>query len=241
MQRNRVIAGGKIPQHVGIIMDGNGRWARSRFLPRTEGHVQGARRMKGLVRRALSLGVDHVTLYALSTENLKRPKEELEKLFDLFRAYYASYFDELQKNEEVRVRVLGDVSLLPTDICLMIEEIEKRARTGRKSVNFAVAYGGRSEIVNAVNQAVKNGELVTEESLKSYLTTKDLPDPDLIIRTGKEMRLSNFLLYQSAYAELYFSKKMFPDFTNRDLERAFCDYAKRRRRYGKTETQSGEN
>ena len=210
MWRNKLITGDRLPRHVGIIMDGNGRWAQSRALPRTAGHVQGAKRMKALVRRALELGVQHVTLYALSTENLKRPKEELEGLFNLFRAYSQDYAVETKRDMDgkpVRIRFLGETSLLPTDICESLKKLERGASGGEKSVNVALCYGSRGEIARAVNQAVERGTFVTEESLKTLLYTRDLPDVDLVIRTGKEMRLSNFLLYQSAYAELYFSKK----------------------------------
>lgn len=193
--------------------------------------------MAELVQHAFELGVQHVTLYALSTENLNRPKEEVEGLFELLREYFAKYKDEENK-EKIRFRALGDLSLLPEDIQEILREGEARTAgfTG-KSVNLAVAYGGRSELVRAVNLAIERGEQVCDESFSRLLYTKDLPDPDLIIRTGKEMRLSNFLLYQAAYAELYFSEKLFPDFTNRDLEKAFIEYTKRTRRYGKTDEQ----
>ena len=239
MIENKLIAGENLPNHVAIIMDGNGRWAKQRLLPRLTGHKQGAKRMIGLVRHAFDLGVKHITLYALSTENLKRPKEELDGLFDLFRAYFNEYHDKVYAaDEKIRFRVLGDSSLLPEDIQKILREAEERtANFTERSVNVAVCYGGRDEIVCAVNEAVKRGERVTEESFSALLYTADVPDPDLIIRTGKEKRLSNFLLYQAAYAELYFSPKMFPDFTNRDLDKAIEDYQNRTRRFGKTDEQ----
>ena len=220
-------------------MDGNGRWAKQRLLSRSAGHKQGAERMIGLVQHAFKLGVKHVTLYALSTENLKRPQEELDGLFELFRGYVDEYKAKVQENKEkIRFRALGDTSLLPKDIRDVLREAEeKTAELTERSINVAVCYGARSELVRAVNEAVVRGEKVTEESLKKLLYTGDLPDPDLIIRTGKEMRLSNFLLYQAAYAELYFSEKMFPDFSNRDLENAIEEYANRTRRFGKTDEQ----
>ena len=239
MRGNKVIEGGKIPQHIAIIMDGNGRWAKQRLMSRSAGHEQGAERMIGLVQHAFKLGAKHITLYALSTENLKRPQEELDGLFELFRGYFNKYKTRVHENDEkIRFRALGDISLLPQDIRDILQEAEeKTAEFGDKSVNVAVCYGARGEIVRAVNEAVAKGELVSEESFKKFLYTKDIPDPDLIIRTGKETRLSNFLLYQAAYAELYFSKKMFPEFSDRDLERAFQEYAKRTRRFGKTDEQ----
>jgi len=243
MRENKVIQGEKIPQHIAIIMDGNGRWAKQRLKPRLEGHKRGAKRMGGLVEHAFALGVKHVTLFALSTENLKRPKEELDGLFDLFRAFFREWREKpSEKMKEIRFRVFGDITLLPKDIQEVIKEAEKKTENYTEpSVNFAVCYGGRAEIVRAVNQAVKTGKTLSEESFGKLLYTKDIPDPDLIIRTGDEVRLSNFLLYQAAYAELYFSKKMFPDFSNRDLEGALETYAKRVRRFGKTDEQLTKN
>ncbi len=192
-----------------------------------------------LVRHAFALGVKHVTLYALSTENLNRPKEEVEGLFALFREYFHKHQAAPYGSEEhIRFRALGDISLLPSDIQEIFKDTERKtADCEGKSVNLAVCYGGRGEIVRAVNTAVERGEQVSEESFSKLLYTKDLPDPDLIIRTGKEVRLSNFLLYQAAYAELYFSGKLFPDFSDRDLEKAIEEYAKRTRRFGKTDEQ----
>ncbi len=239
MNRNIVIPREKLPKHVAMIMDGNGRWAKQRLLSRSIGHRKGASRMEELTQHAFTLGVEHVTLYALSTENLHRPKEEVDGLFELIRERFA-WYRERENEDKIRFRVLGDLSLLPCDVRNILQESEKRtADCVGRSVNLAVAYGGRSELVRAVNMAIEQGEQVRDESFSKLLYTKDLPDPDLIIRTGKEMRLSNFLLYQAAYSELYFSKKMFPDFTKRDLERALLDYAERRRRYGKTDEQLG--
>ena len=239
MPKNKLITGENLPNHVAIIMDGNGRWAKQRLLPRLAGHKKGAERMIGLVRHAFELGVKHITLYALSTENLKRPKEEIDGLFELFRSYYNEYRDKVREREEkIRFRALGDISLLPEDIQNILREAEeKTAGFIGRSVNVAVCYGGRDEIVRAVNEAVKRGERVTEESFSRLLYTAEVPDPDLIIRTGKEKRLSNFLLYQAAYAELYFSSKMFPEFTNREFDKAIADYQTRTRRFGKTDEQ----
>ena len=234
--RKNTIEGAKVPNHLAIIMDGNGRWAKKRLMPRMMGHREGLNRMIGLMDRAFDLGVKYITVYALSTENLKRPKEELEGLFNLIRTRVAEMKRVIEKG--ARLRILGDLSLLPEDVQeLLIAEEKKSAHLEGKGVNFALAYGSRAEIVAAVNRAVEKGEKVTEESFARLLYTSELPEPDLIIRTGKEKRLSNFLLYQAAYSEFYFSDKMFPEFSDADLEAAFADYATRTRRFGKTDEQ----
>ena len=237
MRKNKLMQGVKIPRHIAIIMDGNGRWAKKRFLPRSVGHKKGMERMIGLMERAFELGVDYVTVYALSTENLKRPKEELEGLFNLLRNHFKEYIGRVCQRG-VRLRALGNVSLLPEDTQQILRDAEKEtAKYEGKGVNVAVVYGARDEIVRAVNKAVEKGEKVTEESFSALLYTEGLPDPDLLIRTGKEVRLSNFLLYQSAYTELYFSDKMFPEFSDRDLDKAIKAFSKRTRRFGKTDEQ----
>ncbi len=235
--RGNTINAGNFPKHIALIMDGNGRWAKRRFLPRSVGHKRGMERMIGLMEHAFDLGVEYITVYALSTENLKRPKAELEGLFDLIRNHFAEYMRRICARG-VRLRILGDASLLPTDVqeILRKSEAETEAYAG-KGINVALCYGARDEIVHAVNEAVAKGAAVTEESFSELLYTSGIPDPDLIIRTGKEVRLSNFLLYQAAYAELYFSDKMFPDFSDRDLEKAMRAFAQRTRRFGKTDEQ----
>ncbi|MBQ9714222.1 MAG: di-trans,poly-cis-decaprenylcistransferase [Clostridia bacterium] len=218
-------------------MDGNGRWAKRRFMPRSYGHKQGMERMIGLMERAFALGVDYITVYALSTENLKRPQEELEGLFNLFRNHFKEYMARICARG-VRLRAVGDVSLLPDDVQRILRQSEEdTAHFEGKGINVAVAYGSRNEIVHAVNAAVEKGEKVTEESFSRLLYTADSPDPDLIIRTGKEVRLSNFLLYQAAYAELYFTDKMFPDFSDKELDKAIVEFSRRTRRFGKTDEQ----
>lgn len=221
-----------IPRHVGIIMDGNGRWAKSRLLPRKAGHKKGMERMIGLMDHAFDVGVKTVTVYAFSTENFSRPKEEVEALFNLFRNYFMRYVKRIIERK-CRLKVLGDVTALPEDIQELIAEAEKSTETYTDyCVNIALNYGSRPEIVRAVNLAVERGEKVTEESFSSLLYTGGQPDPDLIIRTGKEVRLSNFLLWQSAYAELYFSDKMFPEFEDKDFDKAMEEFASRNRRFG---------
>lgn len=222
-----------VPVHVAIVMDGNGRWAKKRLLPRGAGHRAGLKRMIALSDHAFTRGIRYLTLFALSTENLSRPKEELDGLFSLFREYFPAETERL-KEKEVKLRVIGDLALLPEDIRMIIGEGEARTAAGEKGVlTLAIGYGARQEIVSAVNRAVAAGKTVTEAEFSALLYTGDYPPLDLVIRTGKEMRLSNFLLYQAAYAELYFSEKMFPDFTDGDFDDALLDFARRDRRYGK--------
>ena len=237
MSRHKITKETKIPRHIAIIMDGNGRWAKKRLLPRSVGHKYGMERMIGLMEHAFELGVEYITVYALSTENLKRPKEELEGLFNLLRNHFKEYLGRVC-SRGVRLRAVGDVSLLPEDVQTILRDSEaETAKYEGKGINVAVAYGSRDEIVHAVNRAVEAGEKVTEESFARLLYTADVPDPDLVIRTGKEVRLSNFLLYQSAYAELYFSDKMFPEFSDKDLDKAIVSFSGRTRRFGKTDEQ----
>lgn len=241
MVRNRIKAGTKIPEHIAIIMDGNGRWAKKRLMPRSFGHKQGMERMIGLMEHAFDLGVKYVTVYALSTENLKRPKDELEGLYDLIRNHFETYIERVCARG-VAFRAVGDTSLLPDDVRAILENAERRtAGYEGKGINIALGYGARAEIVRAANEAVARGERVTEESFSELLYTRGQPDPELIIRTGKEVRLSNFLLYQAAYSELYFSEKMFPEFSDRDLEKAIEWFSGRTRRFGKTDEQLTEN
>lgn len=237
MRKNKIMEGVKIPRHIAIIMDGNGRWAKKRLMPRSFGHKNGMERMIGLMEHAFDVGVEYITVYALSTENLKRPKEELEGLFDLFRNHFKDYIGRICARG-VRLRVIGDSSLLPEDVARGLRESEEDTMQYEgKGINVAVGYGSRDEIVQAVNKAIERGEKVTEESFGKLLYTGEVPDPDLIIRTGKEVRLSNFLLYQAAYAELYFSDKMFPEFSDDDLDNAICEFSQRTRRFGKTDEQ----
>ena len=236
MKKNKIDGEG-LPRHIAVIMDGNGRWAKKRLMPRSYGHRQGMSRMVGLLEHAFDLGIEYVTVYALSTENLKRPKEELDGLFDLIRK---NFLDCMRKicSRGVRLRILGNVGLLPEDVQRLLKEAEEESsKYEGRGVNVALGYGSRAEIVRAVNLAVEEGKRVTEESFSSLLYTHGQPDPDLVIRTGKEMRLSNYLLYQSAYAELYFSDKMFPEFSDEDLDEAIAEYGRRTRRFGKTDEQ----
>lgn len=237
MTAHKITGEGKLPKHIALIMDGNGRWAKKRLMPRSFGHKMGMERMIGLMEHAFDLGVEYITVYALSTENLKRPQEELDGLFNLIRNHFAEYMERICARG-VRLRVIGDTTLLPLDVQQILADSEaKTQKYSGKGINVALCYGSRAEIVRAANLAIEKGEKLNEESFSALLYTGGQPEPDLIIRTGKEMRLSNFLLWQAAYAELYFSEKMFPEFSDKDLEEAIKWYKSRVRRFGKTDEQ----
>ena len=225
----------KLPAHIAPIMDGNGRWAKRRFRPRSYGHRMGVQNMVRICSHAFRLGVRIVTVYALSTENLYRPKEELDGLFELIRTYFSKKKDKLLEMG-VKINVIGDLSVFPADIRENILHVMDETNSYTDGLfNICLDYGSRQEIVRAVNAAVAQGRFVDEASFAALLQTGGLPDPDLIIRTGGEVRLSNFLLYQAAYSELYFSNKMWPEFSKRDLEKAIENYSARDRRFGNIE------
>ena len=222
-----------LPAHIAIIMDGNGRWAKKRLMPRSAGHRAGMKRMIGLSEHIFDRGVRYCTLFALSTENRSRSKEELDGLFSLLREYFPENAEILRK-KNIKLRVIGDRSLLPSDIVDVIEAGERRTAGGtRGTLVLAIGYGGRQDILAAVNAAVRAGKEVTMEEFSSMLSEGDLPEPDLLIRTGKELRISNFLLWQSAYSELYFTDVLFPDFSDKELDKAIEAYSRRERRFGK--------
>ena len=229
-----------IPKHIAIIMDGNGRWARMRALPRIAGHRAGVNAAREAIKAAGDLGVKVLTLYTFSTENWKRPQKEVEALFRLLDEYLNKEADKLNKNN-IRFMVTGDIEGLPQFLKDKLKKtIEStKANTGL-ILNLALNYGSRPEIVQAVRgiaRDVKEGRLgiedIKEETVGRYLYTKDLPDPDLLIRTSGEYRVSNFLLWQIAYAELYVVKKLWPDFKKSDLKKAVIEYRKRERRFGR--------
>lgn len=223
----------KIPLHIGLIMDGNGRWAKKRLMPRSYGHNAGMNAMIKIAEHAKNLGVKYLTVYTLSTENLLRPEEELEGLYGLFRKYFTKNVQKLY-NSGAGVKVIGDTSVLPEDVQKLLSDGEKNSPADAAfTLIFAINYGARAEIIRALNLAVERGEKLNAEGLQSLLYTRGIPDPDLIIRTGGEMRLSNFLLYQAAYSELYFTDVLFPDFDEKELEKAIEEYSKRERRFGK--------
>ena len=223
----------RIPRHVAIIMDGNGRWAKKRLLPRSAGHNAGMNRMIGLSERAKQLGIRYLTVYALSTENLARPKEELDGLYSLIKKYFLKNVDRLIKGGAA-LRVIGDMSLLPEDVRTVVEDgVARSPEEAQFTFAIALAYGSRREIADACRQIAAKGLDITEETLSANMYTGGIPDPDLIIRTGGELRLSNFLMWQAAYAELYFTDVLFPDFTDECLDDAVAEFSRRTRRFGK--------
>lgn len=229
------------PRHVAIIMDGNGRWALSHSLPRTEGHRRGADAVKQTVRACLDLNIDYLTLFAFSSENWKRPKAEVQTLMALLRFYLRSEIDALIKSD-VRLRVIGDRQALEQDIQKLIHFAEERTKeNSRLNLTVALNYGGRREILLAVRAMVRDatvGELdlecISEKHFEERLETHGIPDPDLLIRTSGECRLSNFLLWQCAYSELVFVETLWPDFGKEELISAIEDFNSRERRYGGT-------
>jgi len=230
---------GILPRHIAIIMDGNGRWAQSRGLPRIAGHRRGAEAVRRTLTAATELGIPYLTLFGFSSENWKRPLSEIDDLMGLLRHYLRGEIAELHRNG-VRLRVIGEVGRLSADIITLIDNAEALTRDNRAiNLTIALSYGGRADIAaaaRAIAVKVKSGKLpldaIDEELIASHLFTADLPDPDLLIRTSGEQRLSNFLLWQCAYAELVFTKALWPDFGRADLEAAIADYCGRERRYG---------
>lgn len=221
-----------MPEHVAIIMDGNGRWAKERGLARIMGHNAGMSSLREIVRHSSDIGVKYLTVYAFSTENWKRPVEEVSGIFMLLVRYVASELEELDKNN-VRIRLIGDISALPQEACEAASRaVEKTKNNTGLVFLIAINYGGRAEIVRAVNRALEIGEPVTEESFASLLYTSDVPDPDVIIRTAGEQRLSNFLTWQSAYSEFVYTDVFWPDFTPKEYDRCLEEYMSRDRRFG---------
>lgn len=219
---------------LGIIMDGNGRWAKARFLPRSAGHIAGAKIIQPILEDLRSMGIHYVTLYAFSTENWNRPKEEVDGLMELIYKYLNEVvIEKVKKDKDFCMRFLGDKSRLSEKLRNKCIEIENMAE-GRPFVcNLALNYGGRDEIVSAVNALIKEGKTeITKEDISSRLYTAGTPDPDLIIRTGGECRVSNFLLWQGAYSELFVTNTLWPDFSRKDIKEAVDDFYKRQRRFG---------
>lgn len=229
----------KMPDHVAIILDGNGRWAKSKGMPRNYGHIQGAKNVEVICEAAYKMGIQYLTVYAFSTENWNRPKDEVDALMKLLRNYMKTCLTTAKKNR-MCVRVLGDKTGLDDDIRSRIQELEETTRNN-DGLHFQIAlnYGGRDEIVRAVKEMVNRAEKgnlhanqVTEEYLEGMLDTHGLPEPDLLIRTCNEQRISNFLLWQLAYTEFYFTSVAWPDFTKEELIKAVEAYNHRDRRYG---------
>ena len=228
-----------IPRHVAIILDGNGRWAKKRNLPRNMGHKEGARVVEQICEDAYNLGIEYLTVYAFSTENWKRPEEEVSGLMRLLRTYLKSW-EKKAKKEKLKIRVIGDKTGLDADIVESINRLEALSKD-YDGLNFTIAinYGGRDELVRAFKQIgldLASGNLeacdINEQMISDHLDTRDLPDPDLLIRTSGEQRLSNYMLWQLGYAEFYFTDVLWPDFTKEDLIKAIQYYNGRERRYG---------
>lgn len=229
----------KIPQHVAIILDGNGRWAKKRGMPRNYGHVQGSKNVERICEDAYKMGIKYLTVYAFSTENWNRPKDEVDALMKLLRNYMKTCLKTAEKNR-MKVRVIGDISRLDEDIRKRILELEK-ASEHNDGLNFQIAinYGSRDEMIRAMRAMAKDveagtlaPEAINEKIFEGYLDTHDIPDPDLLIRTSGELRLSNYLLWQLAYTEFYFTEVPWPDFTKEELIKAIEQYNGRDRRFG---------
>ena len=221
------------PVHVGIIMDGNGRWATKRHLGRLAGHRQGVEAIKRVVDAASELGLSVLTFFAFSTENWKRTKQEVDGIFDIIREYFDESFEQLHKRN-IKLCIMGDIERLPQDLVQNIKLAKQKTQNNTGLiVNLAINYGARDELARAVNLLLQESKTqVTEEDIAKKLYSADLPDPDLIIRTSGEQRLSNFMLFQVAYSELYFTKVFWPSFGKRHLKRALKNYSRRERRYG---------
>jgi undecaprenyl diphosphate synthase len=234
----------RTPRHVAIIMDGNGRWAEAQGLERNAGHRAGIEAVRDVIRTANDLGIRYLTLYAFSSENWGRPQDEVRELMRLLETYLASEIDEVMANG-IRVRAMGRLERLPAQIRQRVQEaVDRSANNEAMTLVFALSYGGRTEIVDAARKLARDvaaGELdphgIDEKIFASYLYEPELPDPDLLIRTGAESRVSNFLLWQIAYTELYTTSVMWPDFRREHLEAAVRDYQARERRFGKTSAQ----
>jgi undecaprenyl diphosphate synthase len=225
----------KVPTHVAIIMDGNGRWARQRGLPRLAGHRAGTENLRRVLRACVEFGVEILTIYAFSTENWGRPEEEVSGLMNIVRDVIDRELNELNE-EGVRLQHIGDLSRIDPDLKeKVLKAIDLTKDNDNLILNVAFSYGGRAEIVHAVQEIVRTGhspDEITEELLSHYLYTGDLPDPDLIVRTSGELRLSNFLIWQAAYAEYYFPEVYWPDFDREEFRKALIHFANRDRRYG---------
>ncbi len=229
------ISGGRVPRHVAVIMDGNGRWATQRGLPRAAGHRAGTENIRRVIERFADHGVQYLTLYAFSTENWNRPEKEVRLLIRLLRYFIKRETNNLHKNG-IQLRMLGHIETLPEWLQKQVAEAIALTRENqRMTLNICFSYGGRDDILMAV-QAMMTAELpaseVTEETVSKYLSTAGAPDPDLLIRTGGDMRISNFLLWQAAYAELYFTDTFWPDFGREDTDIALAEYGRRKRKFG---------
>lgn len=242
--QNEILELKKLPRHIAIIMDGNGRWAIERGLSRTEGHKEGIESVRDIVKASSQLGIEYLTLYAFSIENWKRPVQEVGILMKLLEHYLKVELDELHENN-VRLMTIGKTSALPKSVQkLLYKAIDYTKNNTGLTLTLALSYGGRWDIVRAVQMLsldVRRGKIspedINDDLFKSYLTTRDLPDPDYLIRTSGEMRLSNFLLWEMAYGEMYITDKYWPEFRRNEFYEALRNFAKRERRFGKTSQQ----
>lgn len=235
-QKNGYTAGqvdmSRLPRHIAIIMDGNGRWAKKRGLPRTAGHKIGAETFRDIAAYCRELGVEYLTVYAFSTENWKRPKDEVDTIMGLLEQYLQEAINTMEK-DQIRLRILGDATALSPKLQRMIEQANTvSSRNTGFQANICLNYGGRAEILQAARLCAENGEAWTEENFEKHLWSHDIPDPELIIRPSGELRLSNFLLWQCAYSEFYFCDTLWPDFDRKELDKAIIDYQRRDRRFG---------
>jgi undecaprenyl diphosphate synthase len=221
-----------LPRHIAFIMDGNGRWAQKRLLPRSAGHEAGIGNLRKIADKCFELGIGVVSIYAFSTENWKRPKDEVDKLFSLLKRFFLKELKRMKENG-IRLSVMGDLSAFPADAREATERaLAETAQNTARVLNIGLNYGGRAEILNAAKKMIEAGEReITEETFSKYLYTADLPDPDLLVRTC-EKRLSNFMLWQCAYTEIYFSDTPWPSFGERALMKALAEYAGRQRKFG---------
>ena len=234
----------KLPRHIAIIMDGNGRWAEKHSLKRIDGHRKGAEAVRSVVRKCRAVGIEYLTLYAFSVENWNRPAAEVAALMVLLEDFLSAELPEMLQND-IRFNVIGNVDVLPENVRKILSDtIKKTADRSSMSLILALSYGGRDEIVNAARRILEAGasgalspDDITKEVFSRYLYTRDIPDPDLLIRTSGEYRLSNFLLWQSAYTELYFVKTLWPDFSGEEMVNIIVDYQRRERRFGLTSDQ----
>ena len=223
----------KIPNHVGIIMDGNGRWASLRGKERSYGHKVGSNNVDKIVSCAFERGIKTLSLYAFSSENWARPKHEVDQLMKLLELYFNKFIKKVLKNN-VRLTIMGDIYVLPIKLQKsIINAVDKSKNCTEFNLVVGINYGGRQEIVKAVNDLIKEGKEITVDSISQNLYTYEFGEPDLIIRTGGELRLSNFMLYQGAYSELYFTDVLWPDFNEKELDLAIENFSKRKRRFGK--------
>ncbi|WP_294479623.1 isoprenyl transferase [uncultured Ruminococcus sp.] len=226
------------PAHVGVIMDGNGRWAKKRGLPRKFGHREGAKNFRSITKHAKAVGIDYITFYAFSTENWKRPKDEVDAIMDLFEKYLDEVEDFIEEN--IRIRFIGDRSQLKPSLQAKMRHTEETSKDfDAMTLVLAINYGGRDEICHSVKtlaEQVKRGELdpqdITEDMIERNLYTEEIPPLDLVIRPSGEQRLSNFMIWQAAYAEFYYTNILWPDFKNSDFDRAILDFCERNRRFG---------